>query len=45
VLLCVAPDALVKAQLPNYETTNNGSIARRARVRFCLPGALRPLLA
>lgn len=36
VLLLAAPDEAVKALLPNYETTDYGSIARRARVRFCL---------
>lgn len=36
VLLRAAPDAAVKAQLPSYETTNHGSVARRARIRLCL---------
>lgn len=31
-----APDAAVKATLLDYERTEMGSVARRARLRFCL---------
>lgn len=36
ILVRSAPDNEVKAQLPNYERTPNGSVARRARIRLCL---------
>lgn len=36
ILLRSAPDAAVKAELPNFEPTNNGGVSRRARIRFCL---------
>lgn len=36
MLTQAAPDAAVKAELPDYEQTPKGSVARRARIRFCL---------
>ncbi len=36
ILLRSAPDDVVKSQLPNYEKTPNGGVARRARIRLCL---------
>jgi hypothetical protein len=36
ILLRAAPDAVVKAELENYEPTPNGGVSRRARIRFCL---------
>ena len=36
ILVRSAPDDAVKTQLPNYEKTPNGTVARRARIRLCL---------
>lgn len=36
MLTQAAPDAAVVAELPDYERTQQRSVARRARIRFCL---------